>query len=128
MLDMAGRADAARELVWSDEQMEGGEVVAPADIILSAFASPEQDAGVVAGRGLAGLHVEAIGVQRHLARDGDAALIGAEIVRTGSEAERRRELPELAPRAAVEQTLAGGGVGDGFPKVESGGGGGAGHG
>jgi hypothetical protein len=58
--------DAASELGRIVQQIEGCEVVAAASVIAPALATTDQDAGVAAGRGLAYLHVEVIGVQDRL--------------------------------------------------------------
>ena len=77
---MARLLDAAREFLGPVQKIERGEIVAAADIVFPALAGPKQNTAVVAGRRLAGLHIEMIGMQRDFTRDGDAALIGAKIV------------------------------------------------
>ena len=81
-----------------------------------------------AGRRLAHLNVETVGVQGHFAGDGDAALVRAQVVVARREAERRGELEELAARVRVEEALGLGVVGDALAEIEPGSSAGAGHG
>jgi hypothetical protein len=96
-------------------------VIAPADIILPALAATDQDTGVVAGRRLARLHVEMIGMHRYFAGNSDAALVRSDFESTGGQTERRGEKAELTPRVSVEETFGVGIVGNAFPEIESGG-------
>jgi hypothetical protein len=70
------------------QHVERGEMVPPAGVVAAVLAGPEQDAGIGAGRRLAGLHIEPIGMQCDFTADGDAAGVGAQIEFTGGEAER----------------------------------------
>src|SRR5437879_7062549 len=116
--NMAHLADPVRELVGPIEQVERCEIVRAADIIFSALAGPKQNAAVVAHRRLGDLHVEMIAVEGNFAGDGDAGLVGAEVVGTGLTTLRRRNAAELGFRAAVEEALGLSVVGDGLSKIE----------
>ena len=74
-------ADPMREFAG---QVERCEIVRAADIVFPAVAGPEQDAAVIAHRRLGNLHVEMIAVEDNLAGNGNASLVGAEVVGTGS--------------------------------------------
>ena len=65
-------------------QVERCEIVRAADIVLPALAGPKQDTAVVAHRRLGDLHVEVIAVERNFAGNGNASLVAAEVVGTGS--------------------------------------------
>src|SRR3984893_2288331 len=106
----AGRSGALRdrqEDVAPDESGESGrvvqqierrEMVATADIVLPAFARPEQDPGVIAGRRLADLHIKTVTVQGRLPADSDPAVIPAQVEFVRRQAERRGEIEEPSPR------------------------------
>ena len=74
-------------------------MVAAADVVVPARAVAEQDAGVIAGRRLARLDIEAIGMQGRFAGDSEAARIRAQIVFAGPEPERPRRAPAARRRA-----------------------------
>src|SRR5579884_1364206 len=112
--------DPGREVVRTIEKVEGGEVVGTAVVVLPPLAGTEEDAGVVAGGRLARLHIEVIGVQGHLAGDGDAALVGAKIVSAGRQAEGSGKPLELAARVAVKRALHRRVVADTAPEIEAG--------
>ena len=73
-----------------------------------------------AGRGLAYLHVKMVGMERHLAGDGDAALVRAQIERAGRETESGGERKKLAARVRVEETLGLGIVANALAEIEPG--------
>ena len=114
-------ADQHGELVGPVQQVERGEIVAPAGVVAPPLARAEQDAGIGARGRLARLHVKAIGMHCDLAADGDAALVGAQIVFVGFEAERFGELQQLRAGMAVKAALGLGIVGDAFLEIEAGG-------
>jgi hypothetical protein len=87
------------------QKVERREIVASSGIVLAALARAIQDAAVVAGRGLAGPHIEMIGVQCYFARHRDAPLVGTEVVSAGREAEHIGETAKLTARAEVEFAL-----------------------
>src|SRR5260370_13428178 len=62
--------DAARQVLGPVQKVKGGEVVRTAVVVLPALAGSKENARVVAGRGLARLHIEMIGVQRRFTRYG----------------------------------------------------------
>src|SRR5260370_132493 len=115
-----GELDAAGELVRTVQQIERREIIDAADVIAPVAATAEQDAGVAACRGLAHLHVKMIGMERHLAGDGDAAFVRAQVEGAGREAERRGELEQAPSGVRVEQTLAVGIVGHALAEIEPG--------
>src|SRR5271165_1289299 len=112
--------DTAGELVRTVQQVERGEVVDPADVIAPALAAAKQDAGGAAGRGLAHLHVETVGMHGRFTGDGDAALVPAKVIFVRSEPERRGELEETAVGVTVEQALGVGIVGNAVAEIEPG--------
>ncbi len=101
---------------------------AAAGIVLATFAGTEQHAAIVAGRRLARLHIEMIGVQGRLAGNRYPALIGAEVKGSRRHTERGGEEAELAARAAMEEPFGVGIVGDALTEIESDSGRGIGHG
>src|SRR5574338_179823 len=90
------------EVLRTIEKVEGGEVVGTAVVVLPSLAGTEEDAGVVAGGRLAGLHIEAVGVQCDFAGNSDAALVGAQIVSAGRQTEGGGNPLELAAGVAVK--------------------------
>src|SRR5712692_5467684 len=114
-------ADPMREFVRPVEQIKRREIVRAADIILPTVAGAKENAAVVAHRRLGCLHVDVIGVQRDLAGDGNATLVGAEIVVAGLKAKGRRNAAKPGSGAAVEEALGRDVVGHGPAKVERGG-------
>jgi hypothetical protein len=80
------------------QQIERREVVDAADVIVPVTAAAEQDAGVVAGRRLAHLHIKSVGVQNNFAAYGWSTLIGSQIVLIVGEVEGRGQGFELALR------------------------------
>ena len=103
--DTALLLDEACEFPGPVEQVQRCEIVDAADVILAPLAGAEENAGVVARRRLGHLHVDAVGVERDFARNGDAGLIGAQIVGVTRQAERGAEQPEPAAALGVERTL-----------------------
>lgn len=97
--------DAAREFLGPVQKIERGEIVGTADIVFSVLAGSEQDAAVMAGRRLTGLHIEMIGMERDFTRNGDAALVGAKIVVTRHKREGCGELLELTTGVVMEEAL-----------------------
>src|SRR6202023_3028171 len=95
-------------------------IVTAAGVISPPFAGAEQDAGIGAGRRLAHLHVETVGMKRDFARDRDTSLVRAKVIVGGFEIERSGQLDELAARAAVKHPLGAGIVGYAFAKIEDG--------
>jgi len=79
-----------REFAGPVEQVERREVVRTADKIFSALAGPKQNAAVVAHCRLGDLHVEVIAVEGNFAGNGNASLVGAEVVGTGLKIQRCR--------------------------------------
>jgi len=91
-------ADSPGELVRIVETVERREIVAAAGVVLAVLACTEHDTAIVAGRGLARLHIEVIGVHRDFSTDGDATIVISQVVCTGREAKRVGEEAELAAR------------------------------
>ena len=77
------------------EKVKRGEIVWAADIVLPSLAGAEENAVRIAHHGLGRLHIEAFGMQGDFAGDGDAALVGAEIIGTGLKTQRRCEPAKL---------------------------------
>ena len=113
-------ADQRGEFVGPVQQVERGEIVAPAGVVAPPLARAEQDAGIGAHGRLARLHIEPIGMHRDLAADGDAAFVGAQIVFVGFKAERFGELQQLRAGVAMKAALGVGVVGDAFLEIEAG--------
>ena len=88
---MAHPADPMRELVGPVEQIERCEIIRATDIVFPALAGPKQNAAVVAHRRLGDLHVEMIAVEGNFAGNGNAGLVGAEVVGTGLKTQRCRK-------------------------------------
>ena len=107
-----------REFAGPVEQVERRDVVRTADKIFSALAGPKQNATVVAHRRLGDLHVEVIAVEGDFTGNGNAGLVGAEVVGTGLKTQRCRNTAELGFRTAVEEALGLSVVGDGLSKIE----------
>jgi hypothetical protein len=72
-------SDDAGELNGIVEKVERREIVASAGIVLAAFTYAIEDTAIMAGRGLARLHIKVIGMQSHLAGNGDSPLIGPQV-------------------------------------------------
>src|SRR5258708_26995231 len=113
--------DAARQVLGPVQKVKGGEVVRTAVVVLPALASSKENARVVAGRGLARLHIEMIGVQGRFTRYGDSTRVGSKIITLRWKAECSGKSLELAPGVAVEHTLCSIVVGDRLSEIEVGG-------
>jgi len=72
-------ADSPGELARVVEKIERPEIVPPTCIVLPAFTYAEEHTAIVAGRGLARLHIEVIGVHRDFSADGRAAFVISQI-------------------------------------------------
>ncbi len=103
--DLAYFLDAARQILGPVQKVKGGEVVRAAVIVLPALAGPEEDAAVVASRGLAGLHIEMISMQGRFTRYGYSTHVGSKNITLRREAERVGELLEPAASVVKERTL-----------------------
>jgi hypothetical protein len=101
------------------EKVERREIVASARVILTAFTGAKEDTAIVTGRGLAGLHIETIGVQRDFSADSYAALVISQVESAGREAERIGEAAKLAARVEVEFALGVFVVGDAFAEIKT---------
>lgn len=107
-----------REFVGPVEQVERCEIVRATHIVFSALAGPKQNAAVVAHRRLGDLHIKMIAVEGNFAGNGDAGLVGAEVVGTGLKTQRYSNTAELGSRTTVEEALGLSVVGDGLSKIE----------
>src|SRR5713101_1262844 len=112
--------DAARQVLGPVQKVKGCEVVRAAVVVLPTLAGSKENARVVAGRGLARLHIELIGVQGRFTRYGDSTRVGSKIITLRWKAERSGKLLELAPGVAVEGTLCSIVVGDRLLEIEVG--------
>ena len=106
-------ADAQR--VDIVEEPQGREVVGAARVIAAPLTGADQDAVVAAKRGLAHLDIDGVVVERDLAGDGDAALIGTEVVAVRRPLHGVGKRLELLAGRAVKGGLSWGviGAGDG---------------
>src|ERR1700686_5286177 len=87
-------ADSPGELAGIVEKVERREIVASAGIVLAALADAKEHTAIMAGRGLARLHIDGFTVHRDFSADGAATVVISEVVCTGREAERVGEETE----------------------------------
>ena len=88
-LGEASQPYAAGELGRPVQQVERRKIIDAAAIVAPARAAAEQNPGIGTRGRLAHLHIKTVGMQRDLARDGDAARVGAQIEGASSSAAAR---------------------------------------